>query len=211
MPAVIPPEPGSPGHVQTPGGSMQSMHSSPMTGPAMFSRQSSGYTQQQSVPPAQQQQPYSVFNNMSEYPPNYSPFTAQLPSNAQGLLGSALNPNDPYTSMLMAGSGNLVSSFYNFDASQQQTFQNVGGQQTHATLDGLGTTLAQSAYEMQSPGFEQQSGLDHQTQTQDQTFFNEAFTGFKSGDATPAATPEDSNTWDLFNFEELQSSQSSQQ
>jgi hypothetical protein len=167
----------------------------------MISRESSAYGQPQTMfqsqpqPQLQQQHPFMTYNSMNNLTSNYNPFTGQLPPNAQGMLGSTLNPNDPYTQIMMAGSGNLTSSYYDFGPQSHSTLQqpnasNAVGHQTHPTLHGLGSTLAPSAFDIQSPGFDMQLGGD-----QPQSYFNDAFRGIKSEDATPAGTPGGNPSW----------------
>lgn len=201
MPAVIPVTDGSPSQMSTP----HSAHSAQSTPPQMpttiSSRQSSNYGYQtQASQPQQQQQTVSAYDT-NTFPADYFPFTAQLPANAQGLLGSTLDTTDPINRMMMAGSGNLPGSYFDF-GSQQQAPSNVNpvGQQTHPTLHGLGSTLAPSAFDIPA-------GAD---QSQVPSFFNEAFNTGNSGNATPAVTPGDNVQWGQFmsnDWDDLQSSQ----
>ncbi|KUJ10655.1 uncharacterized protein LY89DRAFT_248016 [Mollisia scopiformis] len=170
MPAAVPSAAGSPMQVPTPN-SIHSVNSTPPQKPATFSRQSSGYGQQPPTPQQSQfQPPPPPAFSTDPYHPNYSPFTAQLPANAQGLLGSTLDLNNPHHQLMMAGSGNLASSYYDFgpqsQSQPQPNFNTSVGQQTHPTLDGLSSTLAQSALDMQ---FDADNG-------QPQSFFNDAYT-----------------------------------
>jgi len=88
--------------------------------------------------PQQTQQPYS----MAAYS-NYSPLTTALPMESQMLLGSALDPNDPFTSMLMAGSENMPQpyNFPNPSALQKPRMPAY-------PYDGMSATLAPSALDM---------------------------------------------------------------
>ena len=83
------------------------------------------------------QQPWSMAGHS-----NISPFTTSLPVESQMLLGSALDPNDPFTSMLMAGSENLPHPPNYHPTSQQKprSFSQAYG--------GMSATLAPSALDM---------------------------------------------------------------
>lgn len=204
MPAAIPAAYGSPLQTNTPKSAHSSVQSTPPQQPAaMPSHQSSSYGYQ---PQASQQPPQSTMPSydLNALPADYFPFTAQLPANAQGLLGSTLDTSDPINRMMMAGSGNLTASYYDFGSHPRaSTTGNPSGQQTHPTLDGLGSTLAPSAFDIPA-------GAD---QTQMTSFFNEAFNTGNSGQGTPAVTPGDNVQWAQFmnnDWDELQSSQASQ-
>lgn len=60
------------------------------------------------------------------------------------LLGSTLDPNDPLTSMFMAGSEALVQPYYNFNPSASMSKQ----RNFHPSYDGMSATLAPSALDM---------------------------------------------------------------
>lgn len=126
----------------------QSMHSKPAPLPQTSStfnvKQEGQTTSQMRAPPqqspVQQQQPFSGVNGFS----NISPFTTSLPTEAQMLLGSALDPNDPFTSMLMAGSENLPQPYnYNTTPSTLQKPRSF-----NQSYDGMSATLAPSALDM---------------------------------------------------------------
>ena len=105
-----------------------------------------GQTQQQQQPmrappppsPQQSQQPFSnlVYSNMS-------PFTTSLPMESQMLLGGALDPNDPMTPMLMAGSENMPQP-YNYNSTSSLHKPRAFSQ----SYDGMSATLAPSALDM---------------------------------------------------------------
>ena len=68
---------------------------------------------------------------------NLSPFTTTLPLESQMLVGAALDPNDPFTSMLMAGGSSYTGSqFYDFNP--KDALQ-------HPNFDGINSTLAPNA------------------------------------------------------------------
>ena len=90
-------------------------------------------------------------------------------------LGSTLNPNDPLTSMMMAGSNNFPQQYYNFNNAPLPETTSIGKQQVHPSYDGLNSTLAPSALDL-SQGVQDFS--------QSQSFFDQAI---KSG--SPVGTP----------------------
>ena len=75
---------------------------------------------------------------------DFGPFTTALPAESQMLLGPALDPNDPLTSMMMAGSDGLSQpNFFSpvpAPLSKQRDF--------HPSYDGMSATLAPSALDM---------------------------------------------------------------
>ena len=90
--------------------------------------------------PMQQQHQFGGMNGLS----NMNPFTTSLPTEAQMLLGPALDPNDPFTSMLMAGSENLPQPYnYNTTPSTLQKPRSF-----NQSYDGMSATLAPSALDM---------------------------------------------------------------
>ena len=125
----------------------QSMHSRPVLPQTSsnFNVKQEGQTSQQMRAPPQQlpvqhQHPLGGMNAFS----NMSPFTTSLPTEAQMLLGSSLDPNDPFTSMLMAGSENLPQPYnYNTTSSTLQKPRSFA-----QSLDGMSATLAPSALDM---------------------------------------------------------------
>jgi hypothetical protein len=133
----------------------------------------------QQFQPKDEYQPFDMnaFNN------NF--FQPALPGESQGLLGSTL-PNDPLTSMMMAGSNSLPGNYYNFSTNQPfpQSTGN-GKQQTHPSFDGLTSTLAPSALDLN------QGGQDF---AQNTSYYNDAIKA-SSNSATPTGTP---GYWDEF-------------
>ena len=92
-----------------------------------------------------QQQPARQLNPMQFQ--DFTPLTTTLPMESQLLLGSSFNPNDPLTSMFMAGSENLAQPYYNFGPRQSMLKE----RNFHPSYDGMSATLAPSALDM-SPG-----------------------------------------------------------
>ena len=128
----------------------QSVHTRPLppqtssTFNNMNVKQEGQTSQQMRAPPQQspmqQQHQYGGMNGLS----NMSPFTTSLPTEAQMLLGPALDPNDPFTSMLMAGSENLPQPYnYNTTPSTLQKPRSF-----NQSYDGMSATLAPSALDM---------------------------------------------------------------
>ena len=125
----------------------QSMHTRPalpQTSSAVNVKKEGQTTQQMRAPPpqspVQHQHPLGGMNGFS----NMSPFTTSLPTEAQMLLGPGLDPNDPFTSMLMAGSENLPQAYnYNTTPSTHQKPRSFA-----QTYDGMSATLAPSALDM---------------------------------------------------------------
>lgn len=149
----------------------QSMHirpALPQTSSTFTVKQEGQTSQQMRAPPQQspvQQQQQQPFGGMSGFS-NMSPFTTTLPAEAQMLLGSTLDPNDPFTSMLMAGSENLPQPYnHNTSATTLQKPRSF-----NQSYDGMSATLAPSALDM-SP--------NHQIYAQPHTTIS----------ASPASTP----------------------
>lgn len=109
--------------------------------------------------PEQQRQTQSaiVAGKLQEtYPPFWQdtgPFTTSLPPETQQMLGSALDPNDPFSSMLMSGSDSYATNPY-FPWGNMMP-QNIKTEQTtaHQPLDGMSATLAPSALDMSGESF----------------------------------------------------------
>lgn len=126
------------------------------------------------------------------------------------MLGSTLDQSNSFNAMLMAGSGNLPSSYYNFGPQPPPTTGNTGNtgsagmHQTHPTLDGLGSTLAPSALETQYSAVQNQAS----------SFFNDAYQPVKAEAATPLGTPGEADFFffDTYvqDWDNMPSSQSSQ-
>ena len=93
------------------------------------------------APPQPLQRPQTVHQPISYS--DYGPLTVSLPAESQQLLGSALDPNDPMTSMLMAGSDSMAQPFYNTMSPSLLKPRNF-----HPSYDGMSATLAPSALDM---------------------------------------------------------------
>lgn len=90
--------------------------------------------------PAQPHRPQTAHTAPSY--PDFGPLTTSLPAESQQLLGPALDPNNPLTSMFMAGSENVPQPFYHPSASLLKP------RNFHPSFDGMSATLAPSALDM---------------------------------------------------------------
>lgn len=96
---------------------------------------------QMQAPPQLQQYPQYQQPAFNAYPyRDFGPLTTALPTESQMLLGPAFDPNDPLTSMFMAGSENM---FYNPPMASMSKQRNF-----HPSYDGMNATLAPSALDM---------------------------------------------------------------
>ena len=79
---------------------------------------------------------------------DFSPFTMSLPPESQMLLGSTLDPNDPLTTMFMAGSESFRQPYFSNNFNLNST--NVLSKQSnfHPSYEGMSATLAPSALHM---------------------------------------------------------------
>lgn len=172
---------------------------------------------QQSLPPQQQQNqqlqqqpppPPQQFVDLSKHNEYTSPFTTALPTEAQMFLGPVLDPNDPFTSMLMAGSENVPQPYYNYNTGAPT----MKGHHFHPSYDGMSSTLAPSALDM-SPHFSY-SGLSSASSTSSDSLATPALTfgfdasgpefkahtatGSGSAQGSGTVTPGVDNGWDSF-------------
>lgn len=96
-------------------------------------------TQPQSVPPT----PTSLYSSQ-----DMGPLSVTLPPDSQLLLGSALDPKDPMTSMLMGGNDNFMQPYWGPTSASGTKSRNF-----HPSYDGMSATLAPSALDMSSHHF----------------------------------------------------------
>ena len=83
------------------------------------------------------------FQNVNGYPNiNISPLSTSLPTEAQMLLHGALDPHDPMTAMMMAGSENVPQP-WNYNPLSMKPRNGF-----HQPFDGMNATLAPSALDM---------------------------------------------------------------
>lgn len=152
---------------------------------------------------------------------NMGPFTTSLPPESQQLLQGALDPNDPMTAVLMAGSDNYISNpYYPWGDMQSSGKPGQMAPSMHPSYHGMSATLAPSALEngpeplssttvtsgasgdatsAPSSGldfnFSQESTLKGYTQYSATGFKREdSASGLASGQVTPAAD----GFWDSF-------------
>ena len=116
--------------------SLPSRSSLPKTSSGLNIKQENHPSQQMRVPPPQQ--PF-----MNAYS-SISPLTTALPMESQMLLGSALDPNDPMTSMFMAGSEGMLHP-YNYNSTSPSMQKPRSFDQSY---NGMSATLAPSALDM---------------------------------------------------------------
>jgi hypothetical protein len=168
-----PVQPGAPlTPLSTTSASPQLQQQKPSFPPGSFSQQFG----QQSQPALMQPFDMSGYSNF--------PFTTTLSANVQGLLGDTLDMNDPFTAQMMAGSGTMAGTFYDFSTQPElPVTTDIGKQQTHPSFDGLTATLAPAA-------------LDDTQQITDfsSNYFNDAF---KAGEIT-GGSPGQNNDWSAF-------------
>ncbi|KAL9598776.1 MAG: hypothetical protein Q9219_004273 [cf. Caloplaca sp. 3 TL-2023] len=145
--ASAPSKSASPVAVRTP----QSMHAHPSFSGPSASYQSKqepaplqipSVSQPQHIPPT----PTSLYS-----PRDLGPLSTTLPTESQMLLGSALDPKDPMTSMLMGSNDNFMQSYWGAAAPSGTKSRNF-----HPSYDGMSATLAPSALDMSPHHFSYQ-------------------------------------------------------
>ena len=104
--------------------------------------QRKGQTEHQTPSPPQ---PQPAYGSLAGYP-SFGPLSAALPVESQMFLGSVLDPNDPFTSMLMGGSENMMQPYYTSSPTALSKPSNF-----HPSYEGMGATLAPSALDMSPP------------------------------------------------------------
>ena len=136
-----------------------------------------------------QQDPYNqLFQTNYNIPPfgnGDNAFSMALPPEAQMFLGSTM-PNDPFSSMMMAGSNKLPASAYNFSPTLPDTTEIRKDQQVYPPFSGLNSTL--SAGVAPSDLDSNQGYQGDQDLSQNQSFFDQAINP-GSEEATPVGTP----------------------
>lgn len=111
---------------------------------------SSEHDLSQNQPPQHPQSMSSTPMNPPGYNPalwsDGSPFTTSLPTESQMLLAPALDPNNPFSSMLMAGSESFTQSpYYPWGDHQSTSKPPPASNSVHPSYDGMSATLAPSA------------------------------------------------------------------
>lgn len=167
--------------------------------------QTLGQMQAPQSQPQPQQQPQHSYANVGGYQ-GFGPFTASLPTESQMFLGSMLDPNDPLTSMLMAGSENMMQPHYDPNSSlpKQHSF--------HPSYDGMSATLAPSALDISSQnvtGLPSNSAVSSSSLSSTPPFSlgfsdglpemkNHNFTRSNSSHGSGTGTPAIDGGWDAF-------------
>lgn len=102
------------------------------------------------------------------FPPlwqNMGPFTTSLPPESQQLLQGALDPNDPMTAVLMAGSQNYMSDpYYAWENMSNMSKPGHSTTSIHPSYNGLSATLAPAALNNSNDAMSATtatSGVDH--------------------------------------------------
>ena len=133
-----------------------------------------------------------------------------LPPESQMLLGSTLDPNDPLTSMLMAGSDNFAQPYFNSNFSLNTTNMLSKQGNFHPSYDGMSATLAPSALHMSPLSTNYSEPSSTLSESAPPLSYNFALDGnlgdYKgvgfmqsgSGAASGTATPGIDSTWDAF-------------
>lgn len=104
-----------------------------------------------------QTQSASISGKTQDYFPPFwqdtGPFTTTLPPETQQMIGPALDPNDPFSSVLMSGSDSFASNPYYPWGNMLP--QNMKAEQSsvHPSFDGMSATLAPSALDMSGESF----------------------------------------------------------
>lgn len=135
----------------SPPGSTQRTPQPVQARPATQQSQSAYNTSQERKPPSSMQAPpHPQTRPQSAHQPTtptsysgYGPLTTSLPAESQQLLGSALDPHDPFTAALMAGADGMAQPFYHPTPNKHRNF--------YPSHDGMSATLAPSALDMTPP------------------------------------------------------------
>ncbi len=175
--------------------------------PAYNNTKQDGQPNQQMRAPPQPQVNQQPTTNMFGFQ-DFGPFSTALPTESQMLLGSALDPSDPLTSMFMAGSENMpMPNYYNSTPASLMKQRNF-----HPSYDGMSATLAPSALDMSpAPGmFGNQPATTSASMGKpglqlafdgsfpDFTKGQQVFGGPTSSNGSGTVTPGLDGTWDAF-------------
>ncbi|EPE26967.1 hypothetical protein GLAREA_02881 [Glarea lozoyensis ATCC 20868] len=136
------------------------------------------------------QQPFEMNSFPTNTGVNYGPMNTAMTGDAQGFLGSSMNPNDQMSNMMMVGNTSVTPNFFGFE--QQASSTGLGKYQTHPTQSGLHSTLAPSDLDANPP-------LENDF-LQSNSFFDDALNAGSNGQ-TPVLTPGD--PWESYvNFDD---------
>lgn len=127
-------------------------------------------------------------------------FSTQLPAETQGFLNGTLDPNDPLTSMMMAGNNNYGGITYNFEQQNSIPYRSANNtvevtkQNQHQTLPaGLDSTLAPAETDKA-----QKQATDEEIPGDvgnlNENFFDNAMVN-QSGTGTPSLEGENWDSW----------------
>lgn len=186
----------------TPSGSLDNRR---MSTPAVLQQSSSQILDTKDVkqePDSQRQTQSASITNSGNFPPlwqDIGPFTTTLPPDAQQMLAPALDPNDPFSAMLLNGSEqHISSSYYPWGTMNQGKMGELP-----STYSGMSSTLAPSALDNESlsrSGSVPSSGLNLDFGQDNKYSFHGPGTtmegangGFTSGQITPGE-----GFWDSF-------------
>lgn len=127
------------------------------------------------------------------------------------LLGSTLDPNDPVTSMLMAGSENFPQPYFNYNDFNNLSSSNfLKNPNFHPSYDGMSATLAPSALDISPSRVSYPEIPSATTESTPALSFNPGFDGnpgdykgvnfIQPGSSTGsgAVTPGIDGSWDAF-------------
>ncbi|KAL8841342.1 MAG: hypothetical protein Q9170_000973 [Blastenia crenularia] len=129
----------SPVAVRTP----QSLHSRPSLSQSSVPYQAKQEPAPVQVPASSQPQQVPPTPTSMYSPQDLGPLSTTLPPESQMLLGSALDPKDPMTSMLMGSNDNFMQSYWGTAPTLGTKNRNF-----HPSYDGMSATLAPSALDM---------------------------------------------------------------
>ncbi|KAF1956656.1 hypothetical protein CC80DRAFT_62601 [Byssothecium circinans] len=128
----------------------QSIHQQPVSPQHVNSCITSGPNSGQATPqpqfehgtPSSYQYPSLPFDGTSSQVINTNPLSMSLPPESQQFVGSALDPNDPRTAILMAGSDNLPQPFYTYNPNLSPKAARKAADQVSLNGSGMSQTLS---------------------------------------------------------------------
>ena len=120
--------------------SSQNLAAQGATSHGLFKQEATQPENQHSQMPQQMYPMQSFGHNASGF--SYSPFSTSLPAESQMMLGSALDPTDPFSSMLMSGSDRNQQPFYSYNPNPSSKSRPM---HAHPSYDGMNQTLAPGA------------------------------------------------------------------
>ena len=136
------------------------------------------------------QQPFEMNTFPSNTGMSFGPMNTALTGDAQGFLGPSLNGNDQLTNMMMGGNNAVTPNFFGFE-NQMPANTGMGKYQTHPTHNGLHSTLAPSALDVNQPPPAETDFM------QNNSFFDDAVNAGSNGQ-TPVITPGQTGDWESY-------------